>query len=263
EPTDVDSLRVLANRVVPPGSPVVTEALAVCAVLRWLSELWTETEQVKTRRDYAALAHGAPQELPPSWLAAVHHADETRWNTPASPSSTLKRPASLQACNTASPRSRSSTPMRAELSPTNGPRCSTRNVTSAHKGSTGYTPPMSATPQRSTRSQATLPNACVAGWWSRTTGRSTRGICAPNSLASNSTLCRTTTPACARCAWWMRRCSAPAGHSSTVVPRQGFRSETGTRLATTRWLPRNYSRSSSNTTQRPSRPPQPSCRLRT
>lgn len=78
EPSDVDSLHALANRVVPPASPVATEALAVCAVLRWLSELWNETEQVKIRRDYVAVAHGAPQELPPSWLAAVHHADETR-----------------------------------------------------------------------------------------------------------------------------------------------------------------------------------------
>ena len=77
-PDDLAALQRLTGRVVPPGAPAVSEVLTVCAVLRWLIDLWNETEQIKNRRSYVSAAHGAPEALPPSWLSAVHCANETR-----------------------------------------------------------------------------------------------------------------------------------------------------------------------------------------
>lgn len=78
EPKDFDALQQLMRVATPPGSPVVAEALSVARVLRWLVAAWAETEQVKSRRNYVRAAHGAPEALPRSWLAAVQTASVTR-----------------------------------------------------------------------------------------------------------------------------------------------------------------------------------------
>ncbi|PRX45386.1 hypothetical protein B0I33_10949 [Prauserella shujinwangii] len=76
-PGEFGGLRRLASLAEVPGKPVVAEALTVARVLGWLVRLWTETEQVKNRRDYLRAAHGAPEPLPPSWFAAVRIARST------------------------------------------------------------------------------------------------------------------------------------------------------------------------------------------
>lgn len=78
QPENFAALRRLAGLAVSPGAPVVSEVLTVCSVLRWLIELWQETEQLKNRRSYVFDARGAPEVLPPSWLTAVSYANETR-----------------------------------------------------------------------------------------------------------------------------------------------------------------------------------------
>lgn len=77
-PTEVDGLRQLARLAVAPGVPVVSQALMVSRILRWLIKLWHETEQVKRRRGYVAVGHGQPEPLPPSWWAAVQAASTSR-----------------------------------------------------------------------------------------------------------------------------------------------------------------------------------------
>lgn len=77
-PQDFAALHRLAGLATSPGAPVVSEVLTVCSVLRWLIEVWQETEHVKNRRSYVFDAHGAPEVLPPSWLTAVDYANETR-----------------------------------------------------------------------------------------------------------------------------------------------------------------------------------------
>lgn len=57
---------------------MVSKILSVCDVLGWLIERWQETEQVKNRRKYLFDAHGEPEVLPPSWLAAARHAETKR-----------------------------------------------------------------------------------------------------------------------------------------------------------------------------------------
>lgn len=73
-PVDVDDLRKMSRLAVPPGAPAVSEALLVSRLLRWLVELWSETEQTKNRRRYVGDAFGFPTALPPRWLNAVHTA---------------------------------------------------------------------------------------------------------------------------------------------------------------------------------------------
>lgn len=77
-PEDFTGLRRLTGVAPAPGAPVISEALTVSRVLGWLARLWIETEQVKNRRSYVYEAHGAPEQLPPSWLTAVQTASTTR-----------------------------------------------------------------------------------------------------------------------------------------------------------------------------------------
>lgn len=77
-PKDVTALRAVAGINASAGhSPVGRNAIAVARVLRWLVQLWSETEQVKNRRSYARDAVGNPEPLPSSWLAAVQTASAT------------------------------------------------------------------------------------------------------------------------------------------------------------------------------------------
>jgi hypothetical protein len=75
---DLAALQAAAGIVAPPGSPVVSEALRLARVLRWLVVVWTEAEDVKGRRRVVRAAHGAAEPLPPAWLAAVRAAASTR-----------------------------------------------------------------------------------------------------------------------------------------------------------------------------------------
>lgn len=77
-PSTVDELATLAEIAAPAGAPVVAEALRLSRLLRWLVGLWTQTEQVKNRRDYLRDKHGDPEALPPGWIAAVQTAGTTR-----------------------------------------------------------------------------------------------------------------------------------------------------------------------------------------
>ncbi|AIJ24004.1 DUF6218 family protein [Amycolatopsis methanolica] len=73
-PRDVEGVRTLAGIGKGPGASAGAQAITVARVLRWLVQLWTETEQVKNRRSYVRDALGEPEALPPSWLAAVRTA---------------------------------------------------------------------------------------------------------------------------------------------------------------------------------------------
>jgi hypothetical protein len=77
-PSTVADLQQLADVGRPAGAPVIVEALRMSRMLRWLVALWTQTEQVKNRREYIREEHGQPQALPPSWLTAVTTASTTR-----------------------------------------------------------------------------------------------------------------------------------------------------------------------------------------
>ena len=77
-PATVTGLAELAKIASPGATPVVTEALRLSRLLRWLVELWTTTEQVKNRRDYLRDQHGDPEALPPRWMTAVQTARATR-----------------------------------------------------------------------------------------------------------------------------------------------------------------------------------------
>jgi hypothetical protein len=77
-PTSVAELQQLADVGRVAGAPVIVEALQMSRMLRWLIALWTQTEQVKNRREYIRDEHGEPQALPPSWLTAVTTASTTR-----------------------------------------------------------------------------------------------------------------------------------------------------------------------------------------
>ncbi|WP_181778857.1 DUF6218 family protein [Pseudonocardia pini] len=74
----IAELRRLARLGVPSGSPAVSDALAVVGVLRWIAEVWEETEQVKNRRSYVHTALGPPEPLPTRWRDAALTADRTR-----------------------------------------------------------------------------------------------------------------------------------------------------------------------------------------
>lgn len=75
--TEFAELRRLAGIACPEGTPVVSEALTVARVLSWLVVVWAETEDVKARRSYVRLKHGAAEPLPPAWLTAVRTAADT------------------------------------------------------------------------------------------------------------------------------------------------------------------------------------------
>lgn len=77
-PADFAALRVLSPIGVAPGAAAVSEALTVSRVLRWLVELWSQTEQTKNRRPYLREVHGDPDPLPASWWAAMRAALSTR-----------------------------------------------------------------------------------------------------------------------------------------------------------------------------------------
>jgi hypothetical protein len=77
-PETVAELQQLADVGVPVGAPVIAEALRISRLLAWLVGMWTQTEQVKGRRDYVRDKHGEPEALPPSWLTAVTTASATR-----------------------------------------------------------------------------------------------------------------------------------------------------------------------------------------
>ena len=70
-PRTFDDVRRLSGLAVAPGPDGISEAITVARVLRWLVEIWAETEQVKNRRDYLRGELGAVEPLPPSWLSAV------------------------------------------------------------------------------------------------------------------------------------------------------------------------------------------------
>ncbi|ALE77997.1 hypothetical protein WY02_05625 [Pseudonocardia sp. AL041005-10] len=74
----IAELRRLARLGVPSGSPAASKALTVIGVLRWIAEVWDETEQVKNRRDYVRTALGPPESLPTRWRDAALTADRTR-----------------------------------------------------------------------------------------------------------------------------------------------------------------------------------------
>ncbi|HEX5114198.1 MAG TPA: DUF6218 family protein [Pseudonocardiaceae bacterium] len=71
---DFAGLTGLARIAVPAGAPVVSDALTVARLLRWLVVVWTETEDVKGRRSYVRAEHGPAEPLPPTWLTAVRTA---------------------------------------------------------------------------------------------------------------------------------------------------------------------------------------------
>lgn len=77
-PVDVDGLRSISNLAVPVGAPVASNALVMSRLLRWIVELWSETEQAKNRRTYLQEEHGPPEDLPPSWLNALRTA-QSMW----------------------------------------------------------------------------------------------------------------------------------------------------------------------------------------
>ena len=77
-PTSVAELQQLAGVGRVAGAPVIVEALQMSRMLRWFIALWTQTEQVKNRREYIRDEHREPQALPPSWLTAVTTASTTR-----------------------------------------------------------------------------------------------------------------------------------------------------------------------------------------
>lgn len=77
-PADFGQLRHLSGLGVAPGPAVISEVLTISRVLGWLVKVWAETEQVKSRRRYVHDRLGAPEALPPSWLAAVQTASATR-----------------------------------------------------------------------------------------------------------------------------------------------------------------------------------------
>ena len=77
-PSTVDELAELADIAAPPGAPVVAEVLRLSRLLQWLVGLWTQTEQVKNRRDYLRDKHGDPEALPPGWMTVVQTAATTR-----------------------------------------------------------------------------------------------------------------------------------------------------------------------------------------
>ncbi|GAB2781308.1 DUF6218 family protein [Amycolatopsis magusensis] len=81
EDTTVESFSALRGtaRISPAvGVPVVSEVLTTARVLRWLVEVWSDTEMVKNRREYVRAVHGATEPLPPEWLLAVQTAGKTR-----------------------------------------------------------------------------------------------------------------------------------------------------------------------------------------
>jgi hypothetical protein len=61
---ELAELRQLAGIACPEGTPVVSEALTIVRVLGWLVVAWAETEDVKARRSYVRLKHGAAEPLP-------------------------------------------------------------------------------------------------------------------------------------------------------------------------------------------------------
>ncbi|GAA1195287.1 DUF6218 family protein [Pseudonocardia alaniniphila] len=77
-PSTLTELRELARLGVPAGAPAVAEVLTIANVLRWVVELWGETEQVKGRRRYILEKHGPVEALPPSWQAALTSAGVNR-----------------------------------------------------------------------------------------------------------------------------------------------------------------------------------------
>jgi hypothetical protein len=77
-PRTVLHLQQLAGVAEVAGTPVIAEALRLSRLLQWLVGVWTETEQLKGRRDYVRNKHGDPEALPPTWLAAVTTASATR-----------------------------------------------------------------------------------------------------------------------------------------------------------------------------------------
>jgi hypothetical protein len=78
-PADFEGLRRLSSLRAAVGPTVVkAAALTASRLLRWQVGLWLETEQVKGRRRYVRAAHGDPEALPPSWLAAVLTAEARR-----------------------------------------------------------------------------------------------------------------------------------------------------------------------------------------
>jgi len=77
-PADFAGLRALSPIGIAPGAAAVSEALTVSRILRWLVELWSQTEQTKNRRTYLREVHGDPEPLPASWLVAMRAALSAR-----------------------------------------------------------------------------------------------------------------------------------------------------------------------------------------
>jgi hypothetical protein len=77
-PTDFAGLQILSPLGIAPGAAAVSEVLTVSRVLRWLVELWSQTEQTRNRRPYLREVPGDPEPLPPSWLAAMRAALSAR-----------------------------------------------------------------------------------------------------------------------------------------------------------------------------------------
>ena len=67
----LDELRRLAGLGQPPGAPVVAEVLTAARVLRWVSEAWVETVQVRERRPYLQQALPALAPVPTRLAAAM------------------------------------------------------------------------------------------------------------------------------------------------------------------------------------------------
>jgi len=77
-PADPEALRVASGLAMPAGAPVVRDVLLLSRLLSWLVELWSETEQAKSRRSYLQDEHGAPEDLPPAWSGAMSAAASAR-----------------------------------------------------------------------------------------------------------------------------------------------------------------------------------------
>jgi hypothetical protein len=77
-PANFEGLRELSTIAIAVGAPAVSEVLTVSRVLRWLAEMWVQTEQAKNRRPYLRHSHGDPEPLPPGWLAPMQTAISER-----------------------------------------------------------------------------------------------------------------------------------------------------------------------------------------
>lgn len=56
------------------ASPVAVDALHLARAVAWVSELWHDTETVRTRRSYLVERFGPAAPLPPQWLARLRQA---------------------------------------------------------------------------------------------------------------------------------------------------------------------------------------------